>query len=277
MSDLIELRRAGAIEVRGAMLAATSTTTVEDEDGKRQRLIAGVSRVAAGHWLSTRYPGLFVPEPPRGKRRTNGAPPRARATAPERTSAPSPKPLELPRKPLVRFSAVRPSGVTVELRERAYLAITDQAFVTRSEVETGGGLFGWPSSSHRLVVRFASDPGAVLSSRHTGVRIDRGHLQRQAERYERDAVVGAWHTHPHPDDKGVPTDPEDLDWFASHMRELGATDYVALILTPTWGQDRCTHESYASWVKPTVHAWHMRHGGDDQFVCSRAEVVRCYP
>ena len=51
-------------------------------------------------------------------------------------------------------------------------------------------------------------------------------------------------------------------------------DYVGLILTPTWAQDR-SFESYLSWVKPTVHAWHMRAVSEDQFICTRAEVVRC--
>ena len=56
------------------------------------------------------------------------------------------------------------------------------------------------------------------------------------------------------------------------MREVAADHYIALILTPTWGQDRTTFESYANWARPTVHAWHMHHVGEGQHVCGRALV-----
>jgi len=45
------------------MSVATKTTTVRGEDGKPERLIAGVSFVHdPGHWLLKTYPDLFAPD-----------------------------------------------------------------------------------------------------------------------------------------------------------------------------------------------------------------------
>jgi hypothetical protein len=48
---------------------------------------------------------------------------------------------------------------------------------------------------------------------------------------------------------------------------------VALILCPRTDVDRLTFERYASWVKPELHAWHMRQLSDDEFTCQRAIVA----
>jgi hypothetical protein len=112
------------------------------------------------------------------------------------------------------------------------------------------------------------------------VHVDCEHVRREAAELERrDAIdrwVGSWHTHPSGD--GQPSD-SDLRFFAWDCRELhhmgrDMDHYIALIVTPNlradWGRS-----AYLSWAKPTVHAWHMQAVADDQFICTRAQVVRC--
>lgn len=278
MSDVVELQRAGRVEQRGAMLAATKTTTVKGEDGKDETLIAGVSRVAAGHWLTTRYPELFVPEPPRGKRRTSARPrrqARTRAAAPKRTPAAE-------WKPLVRLDTRTAPTFTVRLSERAYLGVTDQAFGQRGTVETGGALFGIPAAKDvPLKIRRVGVPGPKARATEGTMYFDVEHIRQEAIELEQrgglDRWVGSWHTHPgtlagHPSQ----TDLRSFAWDCRRLRDMGRSmdNYIGLILTPAWhgvyGRD-----AYLSWVKPTVHAWRMYAVADDQFIVERAEVVRC--
>jgi hypothetical protein len=269
--------RAAVAPRRGkASFVATKTTIARDEDGKDQRLVAGRSFVYdAAHFLVLRYPELF--------RRTDGRPmaQRSRLT---RQTARTPaggttrhRPLQLPKPPLIRRTG-HPSGVTVELRDKAYLAMTDEAFRCRSETETGGGLFGYAYSpkTNLVVVREAFGPGPASRLRYGAATFDAAAIDRQADEYERDGVdkvlLGLWHSHVSPSDPGDPSD-TDCETFAKGMRHRNLDHYIALILTPTW--DRGYGEAArASWVRPTIHAWHMHHVGDDQFVVARAEVVR---
>jgi hypothetical protein len=94
---------------------------------------------------------------------------------------------------------------------------------------------------------------------------------------ERNGWVGFWHTHPTIND-GQPS-ATDLRTFANQCRNLREitgelAEYVALILTPIWQDYRDSGEGRLSWAKPTVHAWHLRALSEDQFTCTRAEVVR---
>jgi hypothetical protein len=54
----------------------------------------------------------------------------------------------------------------------------------------------------------------------------------------------------------------------------GQGDYIALIVTPNWESDY-TRGCHLNWTRPTLNAWHMRGVSEDQFICTRAEVVRC--
>jgi hypothetical protein len=80
----------------------------------------------------------------------------------------------------------------------------DHAYFPGSDVETGGGLFGYAYSpkTNTIVIREALGPGPASRARHRGVLIDRNHVDRQAEQYKRDGVdktvVGIWHSHPTP-------------------------------------------------------------------------------
>jgi proteasome lid subunit RPN8/RPN11 len=258
---------------RGGSMVATRTTTVTGEDGESVELVAGQSFVhVPGHWLIQQHPDLFAPAG-HGRHRAKPAPPRRRATTRSR------RPLELPREPLVRFDDSRPSAVRVELRRDAYHTMGDYTYGPGSEAETGGGLFGYAYSpkTNMIVVREALGPGPATAAWHAALRIDHAHIDRQAERYKADgvdkALVGLWHSHPHPADD-QPSD-ADLRVFAGLMQHHRTDHCVALILTPEWRQDYGTFESYASWAKPRVHGWHFHHVGDDQFICTRAEVIRC--
>jgi integrative and conjugative element protein (TIGR02256 family) len=274
MSDVFELQRVGRIEVRGAMMAATRTTTVTGEDGKPEQLTAGVSRVAAGHWLTTRYPELFVPEPPRGKRRTAQRP----RCSPRSAQAPAPK--RPTWRPLVRLDTRTTPTVTVPLTRRAYLDITDQAFGQRGQVETGGALFGIPAKDGAPKIRRAGSPGPNARASRSSMHPDLEHTRREALEAERDGRldrwIGSWHTHPSAD--GLPSD-SDLRFFAWDLRELhhvgrGQGDYIGLIVTPKWKSDYA-RGCHLSWVKPTLNAWRMYAVAEDQFICTRAELVRC--
>jgi proteasome lid subunit RPN8/RPN11 len=81
--------------------------------------------------------------------------------------------------------------------------------------------------------------------------------------------TGSWHTHPSA--AGQPSK-TDLEFFAADCRELGVSDYIALIATPSRDDNPATGQSRLTWVRPTFHAWHVRRLSDDQFICQRATI-----
>lgn len=273
IADRVEVR-----ERKVQTMVATKTTTVTGEDGKPEHLKALVTFIHdPRHWLVQTYPDLFTPAGPARTRAKT--PPRRRA------AARAPSPARPPWKPLVRLDTRAAPTFTVRIREDAYHDMADQAFSMRTTgFEIGGGLFGAPvrDSDTTLTVRYAGEPGPGARTSPSGMRVDCEHIRREASRLKRTGSpvdhVGHWHTHPSPDASGEPS-PADLQFFAWDCREWhlfgrSMQHHVGLILTPKWDRDsRC--ESYVSWAKPNVHAWHMQAVSDDQFICTRAKVVRC--
>lgn len=280
MSGVIEMRPAVGtrLEVRSSDVSfvAIKTITVRNEDGNDELLEAGVTFVHdARHFLVTEYPHLFA--------RVGAATGAKRTAAPHR-AAPAirlPEPKRPVWKPLVRITPDAPASFTVHIADRTYVDMGTQAFGQRGTLETGGPLFGIPSNGDTLKVRRAGEPGPKARASEGTYLPDLAHARRQAiDLQRRDAIdrwVGSWHTHPSGD--GQPSRP-DLRFFAWDCREwhhMGRSidNYVALILTPNWAQDRSTFETYLSWAKPTFNAWHMQAVSDDQFICTSAKVERC--
>jgi hypothetical protein len=257
---------------------ATDTTVVVGEDGRSEALKAGQTFVHdARHYLVVTYPHLFRPASVPRARPARAA---KRPPAPRRTR--SSLQLPTPWNPLVRLDTDRAPTVTVRISERVYLAMGDEAYTQRGQVESGGYLFGHRSGDSCLTVT-RTRPLLRAKATRTSLRFDVTDVLREAKRMHGDpgepnGWVGLWHAHPVVGD-GQPSD-GDLRAFANQCRnlhEIGGelSQYVGLILTPNWGRDQHTCEHYPSWAGPTVHAWHMRALSHDQFVCNRAEVVRC--
>lgn len=278
MSGAIALRPADkGHEIRsvGASFVATKTITVRNEYGQDETVTAGVTFVHdARHFLVTEYPHLFARV---GARTQARAAPRRRTTA-RTTRTPTSAPMW---KPLVRLDTGAAPTFTVRLTRKAYLAIADQAFGQRGEMETGGALFGIPAAKDAsLKIRRAGAPGPNARASRSSMRPDLEHVRREAFEAERngglDRWVGSWHTHP--TKNGQPSD-SDLRFFAWDCRELhhmgrGTGDYIALIVTPNWQRDY-GRDSHLCWARPTLHAWRMYAVAEDQFIVERAEVVRC--
>jgi integrative and conjugative element protein (TIGR02256 family) len=277
MSAAVALRPADSghkIRSRGASFVATKTITVRNEYGKDEELLAGQTFVHdARHFLVATYPHLFQRVGIRAAAR-QAAPPRRGhrpAQAPARPKTPK-------WKPLVRVDA-RAAPSTVRITRTAYLAITDQAFGQRGEIETGGPLFGIPAKDATPKIRRAGMPGPNARSSRSSMRPDLEHTRREAAELERDGRldrwVGSWHTHP--SENGQPSD-TDLEFFAWDCRELhhmgrSMDNYIALIVAPKWRQD--DRGCYLDWTRPTLNAWRMYAVADDQFICTPAKVERC--
>jgi proteasome lid subunit RPN8/RPN11 len=252
------------------MLVALKTCTVKGEGGAPERLVAGKSWVDQHHFLVRTYPGLFGLGVTRSRPSRSAALPAARA---------APKPAGW--KPLVRHNPGAPAEFTVTLYRNARTLMAELAFLARGEHETGGALFGPPAkrSSGKGEVRIAGEPGPAARSWRSAIKPDLEHIRREAAALERSGSdlrwVGHWHTHP--GGNGEPSKP-DLEFFAADCREQTLhghplEHYVALILTPRRDWHRHDHEPYMSWVKPELHAWHMRQLSDDEFTCQRAIVA----
>jgi proteasome lid subunit RPN8/RPN11 len=271
-----EKKSSSRVEVRGLSrtMVCTKTTIVTNEHGQQERLKAGVTFIHdPRHWLVQTYPHLFAAA---GPTRT-----RAKAAPRGRTAARAPRPTRPEWKPLVRLDTSAAPTFTAHITDKAYLAITDQAFGHRGEIETGGALFGIPAAKDApLKIRRAGLPGPKARASESSMHVDCEHVRREALEAERDGRldrwIGSWHTHPSAD--GLPSD-NDLRFFAWDLRELhhmgrGQGDYIALIVTPKWESDYA-RGCRLSWVKPTLNAWRMYAVAEDQFICTRAEVVRC--
>jgi hypothetical protein len=259
MSVGIALRpadRGQEIRSVGVSFVAIKTATVRDEDGKDETVTAGVTHVHdARHFLVTEYPHLFAREG-QTRKRAKAAPPRR--TAFRSTSAPTPT-----WKPLVRLDPRAAPTFTAHITDKAYLAITDQAFGQRGEVETGGALFGIPATRDApLKIRRAGLPGPKARASESRMHVDCEHVRREALEAEGDGRldrwIGSWHTHPSAD--GLPSD-NALRFFAWDLRELhhmgrGQGDYIALIVTPNWQSDY-TRGCHLNWTRPTLNAWRM--------------------
>jgi proteasome lid subunit RPN8/RPN11 len=279
VSAAVELRPAHftrqEIRSSGVSFVATKTATVRSEYGNDELLKAGVTYVHnARHFLVTEYPHLFA---------RVGAGTRAKRTvAPNRRSAaPAPEPKRPMWTPLVRINLAAPATFTVHIADRAYVDMGTQAFGQRGTLETGGPLFGIPSNGDTLKVRRAGEPGPKARASEGSYHPDLEHTRRQAiDLQRRDAIdrwVGSWHTHPSGDGQPSRGDLRFFAWDCREWHHMGRSidNYVALILTPNWAQDRSTFESYLSWAKPTFKAWHMQAVSDDQFICTPAKVERC--
>jgi proteasome lid subunit RPN8/RPN11 len=294
MSQVVALQRAPYERARArGMMVATKTVTVTGEDGSPERLKAGQTFVVRGHWLVETYPDLFVPE--QGAERARSEPAdlarelqvRKQTIAASPVAAPAALNLPLPSepkkwKPLVRLNTSLEPTFTVNLSGKARDLIGDLAFSARGEHETGGGLFGPPARKRdgTAEIRTAGEPGPRSKHEPFRITMDLEHIRREAGRLQRmgsDARwVGSWHTHP--SGNGEPS-PPDLEFFAWDCREQSLhgkqpiTHYVALILTPTRDCRPWTYEPFMSWIRPNIHAWHVRAVSDDQFICRRAAVA----
>jgi hypothetical protein len=309
-AEAIELQPAFQTRVedtRRHLRMATATTTVRVA-GELHKLTARQSWVAEDHPIVLARPDLFASREEsirersrirdesrlkpseRERLRAERARTRTRAVqdAParklERTLAQAHTPR--PRwNPLVRLDARSAPTFTVRLEREAYLSMVGQAFGQRGAIETGGALFGIPAAERddAVKVKQASEPGPRTRSSYSRMHVDVDHIRAEAIDLERRGAlarwVGHWHTHPTVR-SGQPSE-HDLRFFAWDCRELhhmgrSMDHFIGLILTPNWHTDRSTHEPYACWARPTLHAWHMHPVSDDQFICTRANIERLW-
>jgi hypothetical protein len=288
MSQVVALRPAPYERARArGMMVATKTVTLAGEDGTSEQLKAGQTFVVRGHWLVETYPDLFVPE--QGAERARSEPVGLarelqirKQTIGGRPAARKPHPPPEPKKwkPLVRFIPSAEPDFTITLSSNARSLMAELAFLARGAHETGGALFGEPArrTSTSAEVRIAGEPGPATRSWHSSMKPDLEHIRREAGELERSGSdlrwIGCWHTHP--STAGEPSK-GDLEFFAADCREQTLhghplDHYIALILTPQWAHDRSS-ERYQSWVRPAIHAWHMRQLSDDEFTCHRAVLA----
>jgi hypothetical protein len=146
---------------REGMLVATKTTTVRDEDGAQERLTADTSFVQAGHWLTTRYPDLFVPGSEWAKYHQAGNTRSSDGRGDWRGQLNLPASDDRPKwKPLVRFQDWAEPTFTIRLTRQAFRDMADLAYAQRLLAyrnqapvnETGGALYGVPAGSRDTTV-----------------------------------------------------------------------------------------------------------------------------